>query len=85
MKKIFEFVNNDNKQKVFKLLDGFLFFDGDVWMFPNSHEFISNVVSDVIKVDDFIKLGFKLAENLNKINIGVLDYDVGSIENYINS
>lgn len=82
--KIFEFVNNDNKQEVFKLLDGFLFFDGDVWMFPNSHEFISNVVRDVIKVDDFIKLGLKLVDNLNKINIDVSDYDVDNIENYIN-
>ena len=82
--KIFEFVNNDNKQKVFKLLDGFLFFDGDVWMFPNSHEFISNVVRDVIKVDDFIRLGLKLVDNLNKMNIDVSDYDVDNIENYIN-
>ena len=82
--KIFEFVNNDNKKKVFKLLDGFLFFDGDVWMFPNSHEFISNVVRDVIKVDDFIRLGLKLVDNLNKMNIDVSDYDVDNIENYIN-
>jgi hypothetical protein len=85
MKKIFEFVNNDNKQKVLQLLDGFLFFDGDIWIFPDSHEFISNVVSDFIQVDDFMNLGYKLADSLNKKNIDVLYYDFSDLENYINN
>ena len=86
MNRIYEFIENDTKKlEIFKFLDGFVFYDGYVWMFPNSNkDFIYKVVSDIISVDNFIKLGNKLADNLNKMNIDVLDYDVDKIEEYLN-
>lgn len=85
MNRIYEFIENDIKKlEIFKFLDGFVFYDGDVWMFPDSNkDFIYNVVSDIISVDNFIKLGNKLADNLNKMNIDVSDYDVDKIEEYL--
>lgn len=87
MKKIYEFIENSDKQnELLKYLDVFVFFNGDDWMFADSDkEFLSNYIDNIIAVDDFIKLGIKLANNLNKMNIDVSDYDVKNIEQYLNN
>lgn len=81
MKKIYEFI--DNKEKTLKLLDSFLFFS-DEWMFVDDIEFIGDDIVGIIPIEIFIDLGQKLADNLNKINLDVLDYDVDKIEEYLN-
>jgi hypothetical protein len=87
MKKIYEFIeNNDKKNELLKCLDAFVFFDGDVWMFADGdREFLSNYIDNIIPVDDFINLGTQLADNLNKMNIDVSDYDAENIEQYLNN
>ena len=87
MKKIYEFIeNNDKKNELLKSLDAFVFFDGDVWMFADGdREFLSNYIDNIIPVDDFINLGTQLADNLNKMNIDVSDYDAENIEQYLNN
>lgn len=84
MKKIFEFVEdyNTNKQ-VLKYLDELIFFD-EIWMFADGDkEFISMYIEDIIPLDDFIKLGNKICDNLNKMNISISDYNPNDLIHYL--
>ena len=77
MKKIFEFVEDDNTNKeILKHLDTFIFFDGEIWMFADGdRDFISKYIDGIIPLDSFIKMGNKISDNLNKMNINTSDYN----------
>lgn len=85
MNKIFEFVENSKKSEILKYLDVFVFFDGNNWMFADQDkEFLNNYIEGILPINDFIELGNKLAENLNKMNVPVTEYDFENINDYLN-
>ena len=82
MKKINEFVNNEDvRLKIISLLDRFLFFDEE-WIFPDNSDYISNILDDIIPVNDFIKIGQDLVKKLNDEHIS---HDSDNITDIIDS
>jgi hypothetical protein len=87
MKKIYEFIDNiDKKRKILELLDTFIFFDGEFWMFADGdREFISYYIDDIIPTNDFIQLGIDLSNNLNNMKVNISEYNSNDIEKYLNN
>lgn len=79
--KIYEFINNDSDEKIMQLLNSFLFFN-EKWMFVDNKDFFKNEV-ETYQIDIIINTGLKLAENLNRMNIDVLEYDEKEILTYL--
>lgn len=76
-------LNFNNKEKTLKLLDTLLFFEEEQWYFVEDPKFIINNFDINIDVNDLINIGLELANNLNKMNIDVSDYDCDKIEDYL--
>jgi hypothetical protein len=87
MKRILEFINNNEKIKKINMIDNFLFFD-EKWMFVENEDFYKDQLDEIEKINlnikEFIKLGINIANKLNNLNIDVLDYDVNNLEKYLN-
>lgn len=76
-------LNFNNKEKTLKLLDTLLFFEEEQWYFVEDPKFIINNFDINIDVNDLINIGLELANNLNKMNIDISDYDCDKIEDYL--
>ena len=77
-------LNFNNKEKTLKLLDTYLFFENGNWYFVDDSEFMVNDDDCIdIDVNNLINIGLELANNLNKMNIDVSDYDCDKIEEYL--
>jgi hypothetical protein len=72
--KIFEFVNSD---KYIDIIDQFIFWDGDEWMFPDS-EGGDIHISDIIGYDnltEYKKLSKIVVDKLNERGVDVSNYE----------
>jgi hypothetical protein len=85
MRKIFEFVDDNANKEILKHLDSLIFFDGEIWMFADGNrDFISKYIDGIMPLDEFIRLGNKISNNLNKMEITTSDYNPNHLIYYLN-
>lgn len=69
--KLYEFINNDNKELIVSLLDRFIFFD-NIWLFPSgseSEDYIRNILPPEIDFENFMIIGNNISSKLNDNDI----------------
>jgi hypothetical protein len=73
--KIFEFINNEN---YIDIIDEFIFWDGDEWMFPDSEGGDIHIGAIVGKgnLPEFKKISKIIVDKLNEREVGVDNYEL---------